>query len=127
MYGSMLIALSLLSSLTGRYRRSDEEGEMPPRGDKGFTDITVESGVAGLVAQHYDKYPRWWLSGLHLVGLVGDGELDLFLSTYGRGDVLAALIDVSRHTAVTYRSNIGSRCGRSAGPAIAGRRAPRYA
>ena len=54
MYGPMLISLSLLSSLTGRYRRSDEEGEMPPR-MKGFTDITVESGVAGLAPPHNDK------------------------------------------------------------------------
>lgn len=58
-----------------------------------FTDITGVSGVAKMVDGHYAAHPRWWLSGLHLVDLDADGDLDLFLSTHGRGPALAALND----------------------------------
>src|SRR5262245_12950737 len=93
MHRSILIALAVLPALTGLYGRGDERGQPPsPRG-KGFTDITKETGVADLVAQHYGKNPKWWLSGLHLVDLDGDGKLDLFLSAHGGGSALAALND----------------------------------
>ena len=58
-----------------------------------FTDITETSGLARLVDDHYATYPTWWLSGLHLVDLDGDGNLDLFLSAHGKGKPLAALND----------------------------------
>ncbi len=58
-----------------------------------FTDITEASGVASLVDDHYAAHPQWWLSGLHLVDLDADGNLDLFLSSHGRGTALAALGD----------------------------------
>jgi hypothetical protein len=58
-----------------------------------FTDITDVSGIAAIVSAHYAAHPSWWLSGLHLVDLDGDGDLDLFLSAHGRGDALAALND----------------------------------
>ncbi|MEE8450529.1 MAG: CRTAC1 family protein [Thermoguttaceae bacterium] len=58
-----------------------------------FTDVTKASGVATLVDDHYAAHPQWWLSGLHLVDLDADGNLDLFLSSHGRGATLAALGD----------------------------------
>ncbi len=58
-----------------------------------FTDITEISGIARLVNDHYASNPKWWLSGLHLVDLDGDGNLDLFLSAHGKGKTLAALND----------------------------------
>src|SRR5262249_31742114 len=58
-----------------------------------FTDITRESGLAAIVADKYTASPKWWLSGLHLVDLDGDGHLDLFLSAHGGGGAVAALGD----------------------------------
>ena len=58
-----------------------------------FTDITQECGLAAIVADKYAASPKWWLSGLHLVDLDGDGHLDLFLSAHGGGDAVAALGD----------------------------------
>lgn len=58
-----------------------------------FTDITVESGIAAIVADKYAASPKWWLSGLHLVDLDSDGDLDLFLSAHGGGGAVAALND----------------------------------
>jgi len=72
-----------------------------------FTDITEASGIAQLVTDHYAAHPTWWLSGLHLVDLDADGDLDLFLSAHGKGDSLAALNDGSGHftrAAGTYPS-----------------------
>src|ERR1043165_905005 len=72
---------------------TDGHGQSPSPQSSRFTDITRESGVADLVAQKYAKNPKWWLSGLHLVDLDGDGKLDLFLSAHGGGGALAALGD----------------------------------
>ena len=58
-----------------------------------FKDITETSGLARLVNDHYATYPNWWLSGLHLVDLDGDNNLDIFLSAHGKGRTLAALND----------------------------------
>jgi hypothetical protein len=60
-----------------------------------FTDITEVSQIARLVDDHYASNPEWWLSGLHLVDLDGDEDLDLFLSAHGSGEPLAALNDGS--------------------------------
>lgn len=65
-----------------------------------FTDITETSGIARLVNNHYASNPKWWLSGLHLVDLDGDGDLDLFLSAHGKGKTLAALNDGFGHFAL---------------------------
>lgn len=62
-------------------------------GQPGFTDITHESGLAAIVREHYAAHPDWWLSGLHLVDLDGDDDLDFFLSSHGRGPPLATLND----------------------------------
>lgn len=58
-----------------------------------FTDITDASGVGAIVDAHYAANPDWWLSGIHFVDLDDDGRLDLFLSSHGGGDALAALGD----------------------------------
>jgi len=62
-----------------------------PEGQLFFTNITEDSGISRLVEDHYESYPTWWLSGLHLVDLDTDGDLDLFLSAHGKGKTLAAL------------------------------------
>lgn len=59
----------------------------------GFTDISVSCGVAEAVQRNYQAHPNWWLSGLHLVDLDGDGKLDLFLSAHGTPGALALLGD----------------------------------
>jgi hypothetical protein len=52
-----------------------------------FTKVTVPSGVEAIIQQKYQADPDWWLSGLHLVDLDTDGDLDLFLSAHGGGAV----------------------------------------
>jgi len=73
------------------------QGATWPEEQPSFTNITEISGIAQLVDDHYASYPKWWLSGLHLVDLDGDGDLDLFLSAHGKGDALAALNDGFGH------------------------------
>src|ERR671927_219715 len=82
---SIIVSLAVLLPLAGLFGGAD-------RGE-GFTDITKEAGVADLVSQKYEKNPKWWLSGLHLVDLDGDGKLDLFFSAHGTPGAFAALND----------------------------------
>lgn len=63
----------------------------------GFTDITRGSGVAQLLDDKYRADPKWWLSGVDLVDLDGDGHLDLFLGSHGGGKAVAALNDGQGH------------------------------
>jgi hypothetical protein len=58
-----------------------------------LTDVTARSGLADIVEAHYARNPKWWLSGLHLVDLNGNGRLDFFMSAHGGGGALAALND----------------------------------
>ncbi len=58
-----------------------------------FTTVTGECGVEKIVADAYAAEPTWWLSGLHLIDLDADGDLDLFLSAHGAGRAIAALND----------------------------------
>src|SRR3954470_15244893 len=62
-----------------------------------FTDITEPSGLSQLLDDKYAKDPKWWLSGVDLVDLDGDGHLDLFLGAHGGGKALAALNDGHGH------------------------------
>src|SRR5258705_8669393 len=64
---------------------------------RGFVDATRECGVAEAIARHYERHPKWWLSGLNLVDLDGDGQLDLFLAAHGAGRSLALLNDSRGH------------------------------
>ena len=52
------------------------------RAGGGFTVVTEESGVAALRAS---KPADWWVSGLHLIDLDADDDLDLFMSAHGGG------------------------------------------
>jgi hypothetical protein len=73
-----------------------------------FTDVTKDSGVSDAMAAQYQKHPKWWLSGLNLVDLDGDGKLDLFLAAHGAGTALALLNDGHGHfkeAAGTYPSS----------------------
>src|SRR6185503_4707067 len=62
-----------------------------------FADATKSSGAGDAIARHYERHPKWWLSGLNLVDLDGDGNLDLFLSAHGAGRSLALLNDGHGH------------------------------
>src|SRR6516162_5604774 len=93
----IILALVVLPALLGRYGGAGGQGQTPSPTGKGFTDITKESGIADLVNQQYARNPQWWLSGLHLLDLDGDGKLDLFLSAHGGGGALAALGDGKGH------------------------------
>jgi RNA polymerase sigma factor (sigma-70 family) len=69
---------------------AEEELEEP---GPAFRNITQECGLAAILEDRYAENPKWWLSGLHLVDLDGDGHLDVFLSVHGKGGALAALND----------------------------------
>jgi hypothetical protein len=58
-----------------------------------FTTVTDECGVGKIVSDAYAAEPKWWLSGIHLIDLDADGDLDLFLSAHGAGRAVAALND----------------------------------
>jgi len=62
-----------------------------------FSDVTGPSGVGKAIERHYERYPKWWLSGINLVDLDGDGHLDLFLAAHGAGRSLALLNDGRGH------------------------------
>src|SRR4051794_40867437 len=60
---------------------------------KPFSDVTKKSGVAEALAHHYQQHSNWWMSGLNLVDLDADGNLDLFFAAHGAGVSLALLND----------------------------------
>jgi len=85
--GALVLSLSLLNCTVGvRSSFAAEPGNY-------FTDVTRETGVAQLLDDKYKADPKWWLSGVDLVDLDGDGHLDLFLGSHGGGKALAALHD----------------------------------
>jgi hypothetical protein len=77
--------------------RGGQPSSAPATGKEGFTRITRESGVERVLDEKYQKEPKWWLSGLYLVDLDGDGKLDLFLGAHGGGDAIALLNDGNGH------------------------------
>ncbi len=90
------IVLLLLSAVWAAANEPSPAAEART-GRPGFTVITQESGVERIVRDNYAAHPKWWLSGLHLVDLDGDGDLDLFLSAHGTPGALAALNDGKGH------------------------------
>src|ERR1051326_5874382 len=64
---------------------------------RGFTDATKSSGIGDAIARQYERHPNWWLSGLNLVDLDGDGLLDLFFAAHGAGRSLAMRGDGQGH------------------------------
>ena len=75
----------LLTGLVGVVTPNARAAEPRP----GFTDISERSGVWAIVADHYKRVPQWWLSGMTLVDLDGDGDLDLHLAGHGSPAVAA--------------------------------------
>ena len=73
------------------------DGNATPAAAPAFTDITGPSGVGAILDDKYRKEPKWWLSGLNLVDLDGDGRLDLFLGAHGGGAALVLLADRPAH------------------------------
>lgn len=89
-----LLALGLAACAAPAVGAVPAAGGAPGAGAaQAFTDITAESGVAQVLRKKYEGEPKWWLSGLNLVDLDGDGRLDLFLSAHGGGAALALLGD----------------------------------
>jgi hypothetical protein len=80
----------------GPAAESNSPGPSPAANGR-FVDVTKSSGVSDAVARHYERYSTWWLSGLNLVDLDGDGHLDLFLAAHGAGRSLALLNDGHGH------------------------------
>lgn len=87
------IALALAASLQAATISQAAQPNSP------FTDITHDTGVDQLLTDKYKADPKWWLSGVDLVDLDGDGHLDLFLGSHGGGKALAALNDGKGHFA----------------------------
>ncbi len=81
------LALGLLLTMLGLAAGATSPGE------PAFVDVTRSSGLEAILQDKYAAAPKWWLSGLHLVDLDGDGHLDFFLSAHGGGGAVAALND----------------------------------
>ena len=87
-YGAAVAAMSLLLANGSEWAVTSDPPTAP-----GFTDVTKDCGVADALVRHYAAHPKWWLSGLNLIDLDGDGNLDLFLAAHGAGRSLALLGD----------------------------------
>lgn len=90
--GTMLAAAGWLFAGSS-WAAEANAGASAATGGKGFVDLTQASGVGQALATHYERHPKWWLSGLNLVDLDGDGKLDLFFAAHGAGSALALLND----------------------------------
>jgi hypothetical protein len=90
-------AIFLLLAVCVHCTAGADEKPAAPSTRGAFADVTKESGVGEALAQHYERHPKWWLSGLNLVDLDGDGSLDLFLAAHGAGRSLALLNDGHGH------------------------------
>ena len=64
-----------------------------PAAAQTFTNVTTQSGIAAVRAM---KAADWWMSGIQLVDLDGDGDLDYFMGAHGQGGI-AALNDGHGH------------------------------
>jgi len=64
-----------------------------PAAAQTFTNVTTESGIGAVRAM---KAADWWMSGIQLVDLDGDGDLDYFMGAHGQGGI-AALNDGHGH------------------------------
>jgi MYXO-CTERM domain-containing protein len=58
-----------------------------------FTNVTTDSGIGAVRAM---RPATWWMSGIQLVDLDGDGDLDYFMGAHGGGGI-AALNDGHGH------------------------------
>src|SRR4051812_29086127 len=93
---NILIAFAILT-LAGPALRAADDGPSVPAHPRTFADITADAGVAALLDDKYKSDAKWWLSGIDLIDLDGDGHLDLFLGSHGGGSAMAALNDGKGH------------------------------
>jgi len=93
----VLVAATMGPTLASAQPANENRSEATRQGGPGFADITESSGVSGALARHCERHPKWWLSGLNLVDLDGDGKLDLFLAAHGAGRSLVLLNDGHGH------------------------------
>lgn len=71
-----------------------------------FENVTAGSGVAAIVKAHYEAVPKWWLSGLSLLDVDGDGSLDLHLGGHGSPAAAGANDGTGRFTRVEPRLEV---------------------
>ncbi|HET6279554.1 MAG TPA: VCBS repeat-containing protein [Polyangia bacterium] len=64
-----------------------------PAAAQTFTNVTTESGIGAVRAM---RAANWWMSGIQLCDLDGDGDLDYFMGAHGGGGI-AALNDGRGH------------------------------
>ena len=72
-------------------------GQAQEKSGAGFTDITDSCGIGKLIVGQFEKFPKWWLSGLYLIDLDGDNHLDFVTGAHGAGEPIAALNDGKGH------------------------------
>jgi len=72
-------------------------GQAQDKSEVKFTDITDSCGIGKLIAGQFEKNPKWWLSGLYLIDLDGDGHLDFVTGAHGGGEPIATLNDGKGH------------------------------
>ncbi len=91
------VATALL--LMGSVVLAGENGKVKAPGGRAgkFIETSQESGLARIIDEKYLKDPKWWLSGLYLIDLDGDGILDFVTGAHGGGDPIAALGDGAGH------------------------------
>ena len=93
-FAALVAAAAALGFAPAPGRAAESISTASPAAPAGhFSDVTKSSGVGDAIARHYERHPKWWLSGLNLVDLDGDGQLDLFLAAHGAGRSLALLND----------------------------------
>jgi FG-GAP-like repeat len=89
----VIVTTMVVAGLIGSWAAEPNPGGASTAAAAGFVDVTEASGVGKEIARHYERHQNWWLSGLNLVDLDGDGQLDLFLAAHGAGRSLALLND----------------------------------
>ena len=91
---SLLLILGLVNTLllmSGSVDKGAIAGGAP------FVNVTEESGVMEAIKLHYENVPNWWLSGIDLIDLDGDGDLDLHLASHRGTSAGAAFNDGRGH------------------------------